>query len=542
MEPYVCIPYAESVLSTGPPAHAAFSALFENTLLSAASEPSDGKPESALQAICRVSENSRPAIDSLQHPGSLALVSVPRFVLRRRCHSSCFSECDVPVFRKIKKCLGTGTTGKDGFVGEHALFMRQVSEFLKASMRDLLCARSAGNTAAQVSALRRLCTFDEMIPQRPYYSSGLEGVEFFASDSRVSYFIDDLSNGQENIPIVVLNDVDRDPLPYFHYVTRTVGKNGAASPLDNVSPEVMEICKCEGCMSSRCQHFRDNVDVQKRALRTVGGNYDADGLLRWITDTKSGAPAVESALVLHECNKHCGCSETCGNRVMQKGITRRLAVKRIPHKGWGVVALEELPKGSFISEYIGEMIPDLDGEVRGCGYDEYFFDVGLSTQGNANTRGETSKRQVAKTLTPRRRLSAAVVASSASASASTSAQAYSTVRRHNGVSSTGAAPNERPEAGDHLEGGVGQEFVHQFLVDARFHGNISRFYNHSCSPNMAAVRICVESPDENMHRIGFFALRTILVNEELTFDYRYEIKDFSKPCYCGSEKCRKWVR
>ena len=32
---------------------------------------------------------------------------------------------------------------------------------------------------------------------------------------------------------------------------------------------------------------------------------------------------------------------------------------------WGLFAMEEIPAGSFIMEYVGEIVPKLEGDMRG---------------------------------------------------------------------------------------------------------------------------------------------------------------------------------
>ena len=60
------------------------------------------------------------------------------------------------------------------------------------------------------------------------------------------------------------------------------------------------------------------------------------------------------------------------NRVLQHGITARLQVFRAYGMGWGVRAAQEIPKGSFVCEYIGEIISDSEAETR---EDSYLFDL-----------------------------------------------------------------------------------------------------------------------------------------------------------------------
>ena len=56
-------------------------------------------------------------------------------------------------------------------------------------------------------------------------------------------------------------------------------------------------------------------------------------------------------------------------------------------------------------------------------------------------------------------------------------------------------------------------------VDPRCMGNVGRFANHSCDPNLLMVPVRV---DNSVPRLALFARRDILAGEELTFDYSGE--------------------
>ncbi|KAL3661694.1 hypothetical protein V7S43_013453 [Phytophthora oleae] len=53
-------------------------------------------------------------------------------------------------------------------------------------------------------------------------------------------------------------------------------------------------------------------------------------------------------------------------------------------------------------------------------------------------------------------------------------------------------------------------------VDASSSGNFTRFFNHSCTPNLEVAAVRVES---FVPRLALFARRHIEIGEELTFDY-----------------------
>ncbi|XP_024369792.1 uncharacterized protein [Physcomitrium patens] len=63
---------------------------------------------------------------------------------------------------------------------------------------------------------------------------------------------------------------------------------------------------------------------------------------------------------IKECWEKCGCKQLCGNRIVQRGITARLQVFWTGGKGWGVRALDYLPAGTFVCEYVGEILTNTE--------------------------------------------------------------------------------------------------------------------------------------------------------------------------------------
>ncbi|KAK2158513.1 hypothetical protein LSH36_168g03024 [Paralvinella palmiformis] len=77
--------------------------------------------------------------------------------------------------------------------------------------------------------------------------------------------------------------------------------------------------------------------------------------------------------LIFECNKACRCWSSCQNRVVQLGITCRLQVFRTNGRGWGARTMLDIPQGTFVCEYIGELISDAEADSRED--DSYLFDL-----------------------------------------------------------------------------------------------------------------------------------------------------------------------
>ena len=96
--------------------------------------------------------------------------------------------------------------------------------------------------------------------------------------------------------------------------------------------------------------------------------------------------------MIFECNDMCRCNvSSCHNRVIQHGVSVRLQVFRAFGMGWGVRPLSEIPKGSFVCEYVGELISDSEAETR---EDSYLFDLDNKVSSLFSTFDKPSKNPV----------------------------------------------------------------------------------------------------------------------------------------------------
>ncbi|BFZ20236.1 hypothetical protein BsWGS_23274 [Bradybaena similaris] len=252
----------------------------------------------------------------------------------------------------------------------------------------------------------------------------------------------DITMGREKNPVACVNSEDNEQCPVdYLYVTENV----ETSPLNiNYVITSLQSCRCkDDCSSMYCVCGRSSIkcwyDKMGRLLEEVN--------------------LLEPPLVF-ECNRACRCWVNCNNRVVQNGITCRLQMFKTNGRGWGVRALMDIPKGTFVCEYIGELISDSEADRRED--DSYLFDLD-------NKDGDT------------------------------------------------------------------------YCIDARRYGNISRFINHLCEPNLVPVKVFVEHQDLRFPRICLFSSREIKAYEELGFDYGekfWMIKWKHFTCACKSAKCK----
>lgn len=77
------------------------------------------------------------------------------------------------------------------------------------------------------------------------------------------------------------------------------------------------------------------------------------------------------------------------------------------------------------------------------------------------------------------------------------------------------------------------ELEKDIVIDARYRSNEARFINHSCDPNSVTQKWNVDG----LIRIGIFARRNIMADEEITIDYNFSHFGEAVDCKCGSSCC-----
>uniref|UniRef100_A0ACD5ZGM8 Uncharacterized protein n=1 Tax=Avena sativa TaxID=4498 RepID=A0ACD5ZGM8_AVESA len=210
--------------------------------------------------------------------------------------------------------------------------------------------------------------------------------------------------------------------------------------------------------------------------------YTSDGLLTEVFLNSCVAMLQEpqqQKKFIKECWIKCGCARNCGNRIVQRGITRPLQVFLTPEgKGWGLRAAEEIPRGAFICEYAGEIL----------------------------TNNELYERNIQETAKAR--------------------HTYPVYLNADRVTE------------DLLEDDTALCLDATFYGNvARF---INHRCNDA---NIIEVPVEIETPDHHYYHIAFFTKRKIMRFEELTWDYGLDFGDVNHPikafkCLCQSKQCR----
>ena len=77
------------------------------------------------------------------------------------------------------------------------------------------------------------------------------------------------------------------------------------------------------------------------------------------------------------------------------------------------------------------------------------------------------------------------------------------------------------------------------IIDAGPMGNLARFANHSCDPNMVMQKWNVLGQT----RVGLFACKEVKAEDELTWNYNLDAFEGHKKlkCFCGAGNCSGWI-
>ncbi|XP_068165638.1 histone-lysine N-methyltransferase SETDB2-like isoform X1 [Antennarius striatus] len=268
---------------------------------------------------------------------------------------------------------------------------------------------------------------------------------------------------------------------------------------------------------------------------------------------------------LYECGPWCGCDwARCQNRLVQRGIRVRLQVFKTDNRGWGVRCRDDLDRGTFVCIYAGVVLQKVQSPTNPPSPKMTRMDlpsddeVEIVTEWLVPQVQEGRSNLVESTSPP---LHVPVIQRSADASAATTTPKDQDKK----VLVGGPDPPSPPAGGscDHSQaenkkpveaGAVSSTETESssqrslkrvmniedaVIVDASKEGNVSRFINHSCQPNLFIQHIFIDSHDPSFPVIAFFTKRVLKAGTELTWNYSSDAGSKQEiPCQCGSDDCR----
>ncbi|KAL5150344.1 Histone-lysine N-methyltransferase, H3 lysine-9 specific SUVH4 [Glycine soja] len=251
---------------------------------------------------------------------------------------------------------------------------------------------------------------------------------------------EDITGGQEDIPIPATNLVDDPPVPptgFTYCKSLKLAKNVKLPRMNGTG------CKCQGICN--------DPTTCACALRN-GSDFPYV--------SRDGGRLVEAKDVVFECGPKCGCDPGCVNRTSQKGLRYRLEVFRTANKGWAVRSWDFIPSGAPVCEYTGILsrTDDMDRVLE----NNYIFEIDclLTMKGLGGREKRSPKGEISANL----------------------------LDKYDDQSSESA-----PE----------------FCIDAGSTGNVARFINHCCEPNLFVQCVLSTHHDLRLARVMLFAADNI---------------------------------
>ncbi|KAI9156078.1 hypothetical protein LWI28_000211 [Acer negundo] len=251
----------------------------------------------------------------------------------------------------------------------------------------------------------------------------------------------DISNGHEDICIPATNVIDNPPVAPSGFTYIKSVK---------VAENVIfpQSTADHGCNCKRICTNRRSCSCAKRN----GSDFP------YVRPRRGGGRLIEAKDVVFECGPSCKCGPGCTNRTSQQGLKYQLEVFRTKDKGWAVRSLDFIPSGAPVCEYSGVLrrTDELDNVYE----NDFIFEI--DCWHTMNEIGVREKRMC-------------------NVSVSTS-------------DLVGMTNNEEES-----------EREPEYCIDAGVYGNVARFINHSCEPNLFVQCVLSSHHDVRLARVVLFA-------------------------------------
>uniref|UniRef100_A0AAX7U7P3 [histone H3]-lysine(4) N-trimethyltransferase n=1 Tax=Astatotilapia calliptera TaxID=8154 RepID=A0AAX7U7P3_ASTCA len=386
---------------------------------------------------------------------------------------------------------------------------------------------------------------------------------------RPFYYIPDITAGKEDIPLSCVNEIDNSSAPEVTYSKERIPEDGV---FINTSADFLVGCDCtDGCQDkSKCSCHQ--LTLQATGC-TPGGQINPNAGYSY--------KRLEECLPtgIYECNKRCKCNaQMCTNRLVQHGLQVRLQLFKTQNKGWGIRCLDDVAKGSFVCIYAGKILTDDFADKEGLEMgDEYFANLdhiesvenfkegyeseahsqSSSSSGDSNededkeSKSEDESDSSDDTFVKDSYYSSSSVWRSYTTRGQVKGNKEGVTKKQVAVKSTRGIALKNSHGmmvktgGDNTPTKNTRQFFDGeescYIIDAKLEGNLGRYLNHSCSPNLFVQNVFVDTHDLRFPWVAFFASKRIRAGTELTWDYNYEVGSVEGKvllCCCGSTECR----
>ncbi|OAD54674.1 Histone-lysine N-methyltransferase eggless [Eufriesea mexicana] len=387
--------------------------------------------------------------------------------------------------------------------------------------------------------------------------------------------IKDLSYGVENVPIPCVNELDHTQPDTIRYSTQREPTEGVNLNLD---PNFLCSCDCEDdCQDkTKCQCWQ--LTIQGATLGGRVPNTSVGYVYKRLPE-----PVTTG---IYECNSGCKCAiKTCLNRVVQHPLTLKLQGANEGGKNYGDEYLAELDyvevvesiKEGYESDVLEPEMPlstpenkkksvtsdDEDNTKTNANDSDEDFNISKYVNFNVDS---TEPSSIRKRLRKRKRddanqdgseensedgsatkISENITKSSTNENRSNDQDAITisdeeenrSGRREPSRFDPTVEPTqiERPKFKSVRDFFGVDEAV--YIMDAKTTGNIGRYLNHSCDPNVFVQNVFVDTHDVRFPWVAFFALNYIRAGQELTWNYSYDVGSIPVHKYDTLVICKK---
>ncbi|CAI9774394.1 unnamed protein product [Fraxinus pennsylvanica] len=248
-------------------------------------------------------------------------------------------------------------------------------------------------------ASEKFCETDEENKENDLEDTNFQHVERIRS----LHDVVDIAKGQERVVITLANEVNHKSPPSFFYIPKNavfqnayvnfslarIGDNSCCSTCSGDCLSLSMPCACSHETGGEFAYTTDGLIKEEFLKECISMNRDPEKHCQYFckecplerSKNEDVVGSCKGHLVrrfIKECWLKCGCNIQCGNRVVQRGISRKLQVFMTPGgKGWGLRTLEDLPKGAFVCEYVGEVLTnaELYDRVRSSKGEEHSYPV-----------------------------------------------------------------------------------------------------------------------------------------------------------------------
>ncbi|XP_031695809.1 histone-lysine N-methyltransferase SETDB2 isoform X2 [Anarrhichthys ocellatus] len=260
---------------------------------------------------------------------------------------------------------------------------------------------------------------------------------------------------------------------------------------------------------------------------------------------------------VYECGPWCGCVRTrCQNRLVQRGIRVRLQVFQTDGRGWGVRCRDDLDRGTFVCVYAGVTLQrsqspaepsppkltrsDLPSDDEVEVVTEWLPPPvleGRSTvleppRPTSPTPHVPVIQRPNDAATPQDRDQTVLVGAPEPPSPPPDESGDLSPPPEKEVSVNGVETRRNLKRAKETVKDV-------YFLDASKEGNVSRFLNHSCQPNLFVQNVFTDSHDPGFPVVAFFTSRVVKAGTELTWNYSADSQSKQEvPCLCSSSGCQ----